>query len=893
MISKFDLKKYLVPSDTIYFVVIFLGLFILVFLNDLPVRLIGACMALLSGVVLVMNLSTRLKDRVETRRPAPSQPVELSVKVRKDDSGTRYVFDDFESNFGGDDVLVSAEAEAQLPREKSAPQRMRFDDTDASSEPTVVTRRNPAFKNEASPARDAFGDDDSSADFSDDISGMRIKRRQSEVADTTNQATSSQTAAADSRTASAQGSSANRSAATGGTAAPSGALPSDKAPAITATQSTGATQGEATTKGPKAQPQQQKQKNKGAKTLPIPETEQADIVKTTPLDDEQSTSDARGVNGQKSAPATIAAASQTLDVQQAKPGTNKKDPESVASSDESSDNSPSIPEAVPLPRVDKSSETDEIAGAEGTAMLGAENTPYRNSDPQQNSRQRQLQLAMANLIDDVEHPGDEEPRKEFDYLLSRVLMVIRSMMNARTAVFFWVNLEQDELVMETRITDAADLFRNQRKYPMGRDIVSQIAKSGRPEILTEIKPSAQSDLIPYYTKPAGTTSFVGVPVFLNHTVIGVLCADSTQDDAYDEITIGSLGHFTKLISGLTQSYTGKYDLLQSSRTLEALTHFRSLVNKPRASMQHIASALVESSSTIVEAQTIGVVLFDREKEDWTIHNISSERKGVEKLAGSVINTENALITRTIFRGTTTLSNPIPHGVCRYHTQESALPNGFFAAVPLKSTSNCYGALFVEGHSSELTERDISILETIGEQTGIILEQLHVQKLLKKSALMDEGTGLLNSTAFIHRLDEEVIRARDNKVPMVVVLVAIDRYGAIEHQLGHADKEEIFLHVLSLLRKVVRSYDVLGRVDDNIIAIAMSGTRDTEAQLWAERLRKEVAISVKEINRKRYTVTVSIGLAKAVDDDNAESILTNAGRAMELAAAKTNNVMVYA
>ncbi|MFM8472186.1 MAG: diguanylate cyclase domain-containing protein, partial [Candidatus Kapaibacterium sp.] len=547
-------------------------------------------------------------------------------------------------------------------------------------------------------------------------------------------------------------------------------------------------------------------------------------------------------------------------------------------------------DAIPLP----AQGTDDLYAntVPGEGGVGNAKNALAAAD---SSKQRQLLLAMANLIDDAEHPSaeEEEPRKEFDYLLSRVLMVIRSMMNARTAAFFWVNKEQNELVLETRITDVEELFRTKRKYALGLDIVSQIAKSGRPEILTEIKPSAQTDLIPYYSGPAGTTSFVGVPVFLNHTVIGVLCADSTQDDAYDEITIGSLGHFTKLISGLTQSYTGKYDLLQRSRALEALTQFRSMVNRPGTSMQQIASALVDSSASVVESQTVGVVLFDRQRDQWTIHNIMSLLPGVEQLTGRPVNTEASLVAPTIFRGVTNCVPSVANGVLRFHEDEGPLHNGFFVAVPLKSTTHCYGALFVEGNSAELSSRDVAILETIGEQTGILLEQIHVQKMLKKSALVDEASGLLNSGAFIQRLEEELVRATETNVPLVSVLVHIDRYSAVENSLNHADREELFLHVLSVVRKYVRGYDVVGRVDENIIALAVNGTKDTEAQLWAERLRKEVAISVKEINKKRYTVTVSIGIAKAVAGDDAESLLTNAGRAMELASAKTNNVVVFA
>lgn len=900
MSSTFDLRKYLDRSDTIYIVVIVLGLFFLVFLDDLPVRLIGACIALLAGVILVMTINARLKERVELRRPAPSQSVELSMKVKKDASGTRYVFDDFESNFGGDDVPEAspvAEAEdIKEPKQPKEPKRIRFDDTSEVSEPSVVTRRDSAFKTPTvepttTPSRAASVKDnnnDMPTNFEDEISGMRIKARRPITDTSSKDSPASTTPASSFDDDSGMRIVARRSL--------SESSPSD---GPGASVSSSAVEG---VKGSPNEKSNEKSRENSKETV------------------KQESTGVAGPGAALDMPATgVPSESASADVTNAVGSSGKESRKSdtasgprhrIVQADLFEDPSleipfvPGEPPPDPAPRISDLIYGDAIPlPASGAEDYYANAIPAENASAQgkgiaaaaESSKQRQLLLAMANLIDDAEHPSadEEEPRKEFDYLLSRVLMVIRSMMNARTAAFFWVNKEQNELVLETRITDVEELFRTKRKYALGLDIVSQIAKSGRPEILTEIKPSAQTDLIPYYNGPAGTTSFVGVPVFLNHTVIGVLCADSTQDDAYDEITIGSLGHFTKLISGLTQSYTGKYDLLQRSRALEALTQFRSMVNRPGTTMQQIASALVDSSASVVESQTIGVVLFDRQNDQWTIHNIMSALPGVEQLSGSPVNTETSLIAPTIFRGVTNCVTTVAQGVLRFHEQEGPLHNGFFVAVPLRSTTHCYGALFAEGNSAELSSRDVAILETIGEQTGILLEQIHVQKMLKKSALVDEASGLLNSGAFIQRLEEELVRATETNVPLVSVLVHIDRYSAVESSLNHADREELFLHVLSVVRKYVRGYDVVGRVDENIIALAVTGTRDTEVQLWAERLRKEVAISVKEIQKKRYTVTVSIGIAKAVTGDNAESLLTNAGRAMELASAKTNNVVVFA
>lgn len=100
----FQWTRYLIPSDAVYIISIAMGLFALVFLDEVPIRLIGACVVLLSGVFLVINLQTRMRDKIAWSRPTVSQPVELTKRVRTSPDGTtRIVFDDFATTFSTDD----------------------------------------------------------------------------------------------------------------------------------------------------------------------------------------------------------------------------------------------------------------------------------------------------------------------------------------------------------------------------------------------------------------------------------------------------------------------------------------------------------------------------------------------------------------------------------------------------------------------------------------------------------------------------------------------------------------------------------------------------------------------------------------------------------------------
>jgi PleD family two-component response regulator len=63
-------------------------------------------------------------------------------------------------------------------------------------------------------------------------------------------------------------------------------------------------------------------------------------------------------------------------------------------------------------------------------------------------------------------------------------------------------------------------------------------------------------------------------------------------------------------------------------------------------------------------------------------------------------------------------------------------------------------------------------------------------------------------------------------------------------------------------------------------------------MWGERVRKDIASAIADIDGKRLTVTISIGLAQASSYDKADGLLRNSQSALKLASDKTNAVVVY-
>ena len=546
---------------------------------------------------------------------------------------------------------------------------------------------------------------------------------------------------------------------------------------------------------------------------------------------------------------------------------------------------PSEPETL-----DMFAEHDEAFVTEHqTEEYSDESYPIEEEVPETSHRRAILDVSLQDFMEE-EIAIPTEPRKEFDHLLARVLMAIRSVIDARTAGYAWINHEKQQLVIESYVSEVMGTFTLQRKLPFGNDVITQIAMSGKPEILTDIHPSSELDLLNYYTAHAKTLSFIGVPVYFNGIVIGVLFADSDQQDAYDALSVGFLGHFTKLISGLVQSYTGKYDLLQSSRALDAITRFRSIISSSGNGMADLCSALLEAASEVVDFSTMGIGMFDYDQGMWTVFQVYYRNPEGDSMLGSHIDLELSLIGQTILTGQSTVVSDLDETIMRISPGERPLQSGFFAALPLRSQSHNYGALFIEQQQGLIPQQDLIILQMLAEQTGTIIEQLRFHEMFRSTALLDETRGIFNETAFMQRVHEETAKTKEYGYPLSLALLSMDRYNSFEHSEGM--KEALLLHVLKKIKGNVKDFDIIGEIDDATIAILLPGMPIDKAQMWGERVRKDIASAIADIEEKRLTVTISIGLAQASPYDKADTLSRNAQSALRLASEKTNAVVVF-
>lgn len=493
-----------------------------------------------------------------------------------------------------------------------------------------------------------------------------------------------------------------------------------------------------------------------------------------------------------------------------------------------------------------------------------------------------------NVFIETDQILGDEPRKEFEFFMTRVLMIIRSATDTRTALFMLFNSQTNELILESFVTSVPLALKNKLTMKLDSDIISQIVYAAKPQILTEINPAAELDLIPYYNTATSTGSLIGVPVFWGEGIVGVLVADSESKNAYDAGTVAFLGHFTKLIGSLVRSYTHKFDLLQASKTLEAINTFYTIANSTTIENESISDIITESLKQILPNSANGTCGFDGVSDTWKV--LSYYGSGKDH-TGCEVDIENTLIGQCIYENKRVhLKYGEKVNLARINKDELAL-EGEFLCVPIKSKTQIYGAIFLETHTKDVfSEFDVSIIELIGDHAGNSIEKIYLMQSLNSSALYDNISGLLNPNALYRRLQEEMQRSKEQNLELSLCFFSFDRYASLDPDNFPERYTYTTQIVLERVKRYIKEYDLYGKVDDSTYGIVFLGRSAEKSRMSTERIRADVANTIIEFSGSSFSVTISMGLVSPSKDYDITDIIKNANTALAKAKESGNQVL---
>ena len=147
--------------------------------------------------------------------------------------------------------------------------------------------------------------------------------------------------------------------------------------------------------------------------------------------------------------------------------------------------------------------------------------------------------------------------------------------------------------------------------------------------------------------------------------------------------------------------------------------------------------------------------------------------------------------------------------------------------------------------------------------------------LGRLATTDGMTGICNRRHFLTLANREWVRALRCNTPLTLMVLDIDNFKAINDRFGHQIGDEVIIHLANLANHAKREIDVIARIGGEEFALLVPQTAAHEAQIMAERLRKQVSETPLSARHANIASTISIGVAERSDEMVSFSQLMNA------------------
>jgi diguanylate cyclase (GGDEF)-like protein len=527
--------------------------------------------------------------------------------------------------------------------------------------------------------------------------------------------------------------------------------------------------------------------------------------------------------------------------------------------------------------------------------------PVSRTEPVQRAKEQERKtftVTATEFFEEKQSPSmsQPEPQSEFNNLLLKSLQIVKEVCFGHSVTFFWVKTETRQLVLEGKVSDS-DAFTPERKLPLGVDIVSRIGVNGQAQVINNILPETERDILCYYRNLQDIRSFIGVPVYYagdaSQQPIAVLAVDSKAPDAFGEETFAVLSHMSKLISSMLISYTEKYDLFADVKLIEADTKLKKRI-AGHPSISAVVNALSEELENILPWESITVVLYDEGQRAWGVASVRVRGNDRFVSPKQTIDFDNSIVGQSIRTNTLQNVDLTKNTSMIFNDHERAsdvLKQGTMIVAPFSSGGKCYGAVVVTDRKpNAYMKKDVAAIQFLASTVAPEFEITELNTILNEHIAVDELTGTLTKKFFGARLEEELYRATEREEDLSLVFVTLYNIAEILQRYDEDGKDAALVHIARHLRASVRPYDVVARFDGTTFAVVLADTIANDAFLWAEKLRTAIAGSIVSVGRKSFSISVTIGISGASAKMKGEELVKNASHVLELAKKAGGNIV---
>jgi two-component system, cell cycle response regulator len=159
----------------------------------------------------------------------------------------------------------------------------------------------------------------------------------------------------------------------------------------------------------------------------------------------------------------------------------------------------------------------------------------------------------------------------------------------------------------------------------------------------------------------------------------------------------------------------------------------------------------------------------------------------------------------------------------------------------------------------------SLIDALIGHLALVIDNARLSQRLVELSTLDGLTRQLNHRAIFDRLTEELERSRRYHQPLTVVLCDLDHFKQVNDTHGHLAGDAVLREAAQLLRRCLRTTDLLGRYGGEEFLAVMPQEGLEAGNLAAERLRRCLADhEIPLPGRASIRITASFGVASTTE-----------------------------
>jgi len=529
--------------------------------------------------------------------------------------------------------------------------------------------------------------------------------------------------------------------------------------------------------------------------------------------------------------------------------------------------------------VSKNADAEVITAENYKPDKTASKTTLRPAD----LKQKFEEIANEKFPAEIGHEG------QFAFVLEKMLAVIKEAYMANTAIFFWYNKQKEKLSIEKFVSNTTEVVN--KKLDIEDDILSKIINKGEPELLTDISPAAEADVIRYYDSPQAIRSFVGVPLFYEKSLIAIIAVDSKMADNFGIETIYALGRFVRVITMIIGIFEEKHSDDISQQRLTGLLNLMGSGIKFEDE-EDLINAIQSSVTYLIHWDAFAFIYYKPLEEKFVTSKVIN--KTSLKYIGQNLEVElgGTLVGKSISTGVPIkIDDTSLNEYLRYSKVEDVSFDGSFLSVPLVYNKQIFGAFCFESlKKNAFTNTDVHFLKESVKLFTYIIYSFSTQTLLKSYISIDVETKALNAEAFKERMTSDIAKTERLKASGAIAVIRIDDFLEQDSLFDGNPFPQVLETVAEAISQELTPLNLFGRLDERVFAVYFFDATAKDAFIWSEKLRVKVARKPIAVVSKQTTFTISVGVASASEKSDVEEIIHNAELALQKAIERGGNAV---